>query len=152
MPVPERLTIALLAAACVLGSVAPASAHEGIDRARRAYEEAEFEAALATLREVEREEGLTRDELIALLELRAELHLALGDEDAMERAVLQRTTVDPAGALPSSAPPEMREAASRARAQITGPIEVRAEAIPVATGVTIEAAAHGDAGGLVRQV
>ena len=148
----ERLTIGLALVAAMLAVATPAHAHQGIDGARRAYEDAEFEAALAQLRVVEASDDLTREELVELLELRAELHLATGDADAMERDVLQRTTVDPTGALPSSAPPEMREAATRARAQIAGPIEVRAEAVAVATGVTIEAAAHGDAGGLVREV
>jgi hypothetical protein len=150
-PGPALLALALGGLLSVL-SPEIARAHAAIDDARRLYEDADFEQALAALDRAEASTDLTRDDVVEMLRLRAELHLALGDVPSMELDVLQLLEVDPSARIPASAPPEMRDAAERARDRTRGPLAIDATAVPSASGVTIEARPAGDPGGLIARI
>jgi hypothetical protein len=148
---PERLG-ALLAAA-LLSLVPAASLAQGrLAEARAAFDAAEFETALSRLDALDAAEDLSFEEVCGLLVLRAEVHLALGDDAAMQADLLGLVTIAPDATLPRTAPPELREAAERMRRREIGAPTVRAEARPTATGVELRARASGDDAGLVRRV
>ena len=102
MRVREAGSLALgVAFALTLGVVSSPAAAQ-LDEARRLYDEAEFEPALTALDRAAEGEGLALADAVALLELRAELHLALEDAAAIDRDFVQLVTIAPD--TPSRAP------------------------------------------------
>ncbi len=101
---PERFW-ALVGAALLLTLPATAVAQGRLAEARAAFDAAEFEAALSGLDALDAADDLSFEDVCGLLALRAEVHLALGDEAAMEADLLGLVAIAPDAALPRTAPP-----------------------------------------------
>lgn len=144
--------LAILVAGVSLGWAGTAFANAEVDEGRRLFEEAEFLEALDAFARAEAAEDLTEDELVALLETRALVHLAMGNEEPMRADLARLVTVAPEHALDRRAPPEVRRAYAEVRSQSSGPVRLSVSPTPVATGVSIEASAQNDAQRLVRRV
>lgn len=94
--------------ALVLAS-ATAYAHDDIDDARRLYQEAELEQALDALARA-LDNGVTRDELLDLLDLRMVVNLSLGNDDAVTADLRMVAAIDPDHELPPELPPGQQDA------------------------------------------
>lgn len=129
----------MLALVATLAQTTVAFAHPKVDEARTLYEEADFEGALARLQEAWQADDLTREDLLALLRLRALAHMGMGDAEAMREAVRAWVHLDPGVQLDDSTPPEIREAAESARPGPGGGVRVRARLEPTEGGVRIGA-------------
>jgi hypothetical protein len=106
----------LLVALSLLATASDAHAQAELDEARQAYEEADFEAALAAYERAADSDDLERAALERLLEGRALVRLALGDEEGMDRDLSWLAAVNAEHELSDEAPPEIRvafEAAAR---------------------------------------
>lgn len=147
---PERLVLACLGA-LLLAMPAAASAQDGLSEARAAFDAAEFETALAQLDTLDASDALSVDEVAAFLTLRAEVHFALGDAAAMEADLRALLALAPDARLPDTAPPELSEAAERARSEALPLPTVRTEASPIAGGVRLRADIVADGAGLARR-
>jgi len=141
---------AVVCAAVELGSAGPARAQ--FDEARTLFEQAEFEGALAALERVENGDGLSVAQVVELLTLRAELHLANGDAAAVERDMAQLLALAPTHALEQRHPPELHQALDRARAAGGPPLAVELRATPGEGVLSLDAAVTGDPGGVVRRI
>lgn len=86
-----------------------AFAHDDIDEARRLYQEAELEQALDALARAE-DNGLTRDELLELLDLRLVVNLSLGQAEDVTRDLRVLAAIDPDHELPPELPPAEQDA------------------------------------------
>jgi hypothetical protein len=147
-----RERIAALLTAALLLLPASALAQGRLTEARAAFDAAEFEAARSELDALAAGDDLSFDEVCGLLVLRAEVHLALGSDAAMETDLLGLLTIAPDVTLPRTAPPELHDAVERIRRRTIAPLTVRSAAEPTATGARIRARAEGDDAGLVRRV
>lgn len=96
----------VLAASMIASS---AFAHDDIDEARRLYEEAELDQALDALARAQ-DNGLTRDELLEMLDLRLVLNLSLGNDDAVTADLRVLAAIDPDHELPPELPPGPQDA------------------------------------------
>lgn len=97
------LTVALMMVA------SSALAHDDIDEARRLYQEAELEQALDALARAQ-DNGLTREELLELLDLRLILNLSLGNDDEVTADLRLLAAIDPDHELPPELPPGPQDA------------------------------------------
>lgn len=96
---------------CILvGLPVSASAHPLVDEAIEAYEEADFESALEAFQEAASNADLSVEELLQLFEMRALVHHALQDEEAMRQDLQRLIAVRPSYRLGRLAPPPVREA------------------------------------------
>ena len=155
MPPTTRRTFAALAILLAVLSLAwsgTAFAHAEVDEGRRLFEEAQFLEALDAFARAEAAEDLSLDELVTLLETRALVHLAMGNEEPMRSDLARLVAVAPDHALDRRAPPEVRRAYAEVRSQSAGPVRLSVSPTPVATGVSIEATAENDPQRLVRRV
>lgn len=85
-----------------------ASAHPMLDRAVAAYEQAEFESALATFDAAARNADLSVEELLQLFEMRALVYHALNDEVSMRADLRRLLAVRASYQLSRFRPPAMR--------------------------------------------
>lgn len=129
-----------------------ARAHALLDEARRLYEEAEFVGALDTLGRAANADDLTLTELVQVYELRAVVHVALGDEPGMRDDLTTLAAIAPDHTLDPLLPPDVQRAWAEIRARAPGAIRVLASTTPASTGVTIAASVENDALHLVRRV
>ncbi len=113
-----------LVAVLIVASFSPVRAHPLVDEAQGLYEQAEFEAALARLGQAEARTELTRASLARLLELRALIHFALGDEEAMREDLAALASVAPNHTPSPLSPPALVQALGEQRAQ---PVRLRLE-------------------------
>jgi hypothetical protein len=136
------------------GLVAPATAvaHPAIDEAEALLAEAEFSEALERLREAEAGADLSREDLIALLELRAVLELALAPDVVPTQTLLGLASLAPERSLSPSRAPEIRRALAEAQAGLRGPLEVTVVVTREADRVRLAAEVEGDPAALVRSV
>jgi hypothetical protein len=141
-----------IAAAIAWLVCAGASAHPLVDEGRAAYEEAEFVAALAALSRAEAAADLSIEDLVELYELRAVVHLAMRNEEAMSVDLRRLVAVAPEHAIDTRAPPEVRRAFEEARAASGGPLRLVVEARARESGVTISAETRNDSENLVREI
>lgn len=144
------LIAALLVAPAALVPATVARAQ--LEEAQTQYEEASFEAALEALERAWQGDDLDQDDLIAVLRLRALVHLGLGDLDAVREDVRLLLSLQPDLQLDESLPPEVHAAAEDLRAEVGQGIRVRSIVEPTDTGVWIDAEVEGAPAELLRGV
>lgn len=149
----QRLLIALVALASLVGASTQARAQAPLERAQQALGEADFAGAVRAFDEAaQADEGLSREQLLDLYVGRAQAHLALGDPDAARADVRRLLSLDPGHELDYRVRPEIREMAEELRGEISGPLEVTAEVGAETGAVTVSATASDDPASLVREV
>lgn len=129
-----------------------ASAHPLVDEGRAAYEQAEFVAALEALARAEAADDLVVQDLVELYELRAVVHLAMRNAEAMSADLRRLVAIAPDHSIDARAPPEVRRAFEDARSAAGGALRLVVEARSRASGVTISAEARNDGENLVREI
>ena len=141
-------------AVAILATLSPsvALAHPAVDAGRSAFENAEFVEALDAFARAEAADDLDRDALIALFATRAQVHLAMRNEEAMRADLARLATVDPSHAFGRRAPPDLRRAFAEIRAESPGAIRLAIDASARGDGVSVGATADNDPQGLVREV
>jgi hypothetical protein len=145
------LSVAVWAAAA-WASPARVLAHPLVDEGQRLYEEAEFVAALDALGRADHATDLEREDLERLFEIRALVHLAMGNTDAMRTDLQRLAALAPDHSLPRSAPPDVARAFAEIRGQSPGAVRVLATTEASPAGVTIAARAENDWASIVRTV
>ncbi len=143
-------------AALALLSPCEVRAHALVDEGRRLYEEAEFVEALDVLGRAASGDELELPDLIELLELRALVHSAVGDEPAVREDLRTLAAVAPEHTLPRGMPPDVQRTFTEIRASATG--SPRLVATPsvagpaTGNGVVIEVRVENDWASVVRAV
>jgi hypothetical protein len=152
-PAGARIALfALAVAASALFDAGIAHAHPQIERVQSQYDAAEFDDALRLAREAEEGHDLTQADLVALLELKALLHLATGDTAAMQADVRAILAIAPAHTFSPASPPELVEAADAARRTGVPRVSVDARAEARDGRLELRADAVDAPAGLVRAV
>lgn len=136
----------------VAWAAAPAQGQSPVDRARRLYEEAEFQAAADAVGRAEAASGLAREDLVALLELRLLLDVATGEQARIREDALRLVSLAPDYRPGDEIPPEVREVLEAVRAEAGSGVEVRASAIAGDGQVTVDAAVSNDPAELTREI
>lgn len=136
----------------MIAQSAVAHAHPLIERAEKRLEAAEFERALSLLEQAEKDPALTRADALRLLELRALGQLALGDQRAAQRALVELAALDPEHAFAPGSSPDLLAAFSKARASVPPAPRLMVERKVQPDGVSLEVHVLGDELGLVRAV
>lgn len=147
-----RVAWGVAAMLAVVALPAEAWAHPILDRARQRYYEADFAGALEQLARAERADDLTRTDALALLGLRALVHLGMENQQAFESDLARLVAIDPSHRFGDEAPPEAAEALDRARSSSPGPLAVRVVVDPQASGVSLAPDLQNDVGSMVREV
>jgi hypothetical protein len=148
-----RLSYCVLVIVTVAASMpAVAVAHPRIEEARAKFEQASFEPALALLEEAGNANDLARDDVVALLRLRALVHLALGKKEAMATDVRMLVGLEPDARFGPSVPPEIVEQAEAARREAGAPLAVVAGIRPSSSGIRIVASVDGEPASLVQRI
>lgn len=131
-------------------------AHALVDEGRRLYEEAEFVEALDVLGRAASGDDLLLPELVELLELRALVHSAVGDEAAVREDLRTLAAVVPEHTLPRGMPPDVQRMFTEIRASATGSprlIATPSVAGPATgNGVVIEVNVENDWAAVVRAI
>ena len=147
-----RHLIVLVVASTALAA-APARADQAaLEQARQLFWEARFEDALAAADRAEQGDDLTREDLIALYELRAQIERGQRDRDGMRAALERLAAVDPDHEFGRAIPPDIVALFDELRADASAPIAVDARAEPRSDGAVVHATAAEDPLGLVREV
>ena len=134
-------------ASSALAQVAPGAL---VDRGVAAYEEADFDGALAAFREAEAA-GLDRAQLVRVLAHRVLIAHASEDAPTLEREALRLVSLDPE-ALRDQASPALVRALEAARARADGLVRLRVTHEVAGDGLALRARVEGDVAGLVSQV
>jgi hypothetical protein len=133
-------------------AAAPAAAHPIVDEGRSLAHEARFEEALAAFARAEAASDLTRSDVIALLEGRALVHFALGQEAELARALSALASVAPDHAPDRAIPPDLATRIREACATVREPLALRSGAERAGSVARVRADVVGDEVGLVRAV
>jgi len=143
-------TLWLLSAAAVAQSErdAPGRLAEGI----AAYEEGRFEDARGHLDAAAGAGGLDRDGLIRWVSTRVLVAQGLGDDVALESALLQLVTLDPAGLGPNASPALARQTAAALEQTGGATVAIEVDHERTDAGLAVRARVRGDVGGLVRDL
>lgn len=149
----RRFIAFLMTAILCFFAEASARAHPILDEVRRLVaEQAEFEVALLLLERAADEEGLTRADVVELLELQALVFHALDRENDLDRALNQLVALEPEVPLASSPPTvqqRFHELAAR-RGEVRLDLEVEVER--TGDGFVIRTQVDGDDHGLIREL
>ena len=106
-----RVWLGIVVVFCAFGGFAgQAHAHPLLDDAVDLYEAADFARALRTFNTAYRNADLSVEELLQLFEMRALVHRAIGDEEAMLADLRRLAAVRPSYRLGRLAPPPVRKA------------------------------------------
>ncbi len=138
-----------LALALVLGVTASASANDDLEHAIAAFNEADFDGALAAFARAEASERLTREELTELLARRAGVHVALGNDEATRTDLATLAALEPNFVFGAWAPPQLRERFEQSRGEATRPT-LAVTTHEGSDGRVFEASVDGAPDGLVR--
>ena len=147
-----RLIAAILFAAALALPASTALAHPDLDEAVDRYERAEFEAARAALTRALRQGSLDRAELSLLLSTSALVHYALRDIEAMERALAQLASIEPAFEWGPATAPDVLAAFARAKEATPGTIAIAVEVEPDDDTIALSVNVTGDSAELVASV
>lgn len=129
-----------------------ALAHDLVEQGRASYEEASFVDAIDAFARAEAAADLTVDDLAEMYEVRALVHLAMGNEDAMRADLERLAAVAPQHELDRRVLPEVQRAFADVRANRGAPLRIRPEVSGDAAAVTIRAEVENDSAQLVREV
>lgn len=135
-----------------LALLAPATAfaHPLIDEARRSYDSAQHEEALALLERAEAGTDLTREDLAELLLLRAMVHRAQRRMDLAEVDLLRLAGLDPARRLGREVHPSLRRLFDTVRERVPGPVRLEVSAERNGNVVRVRAAVTDDVAALTQ--
>lgn len=136
---------------CIFALPSGARADADVDRGWQLYLEADFEGALESFARAERG-ALDRAELVSLLEGRAQVQLASGDDAQLDATLVALATLSPSHRLAPESPPELIERFAATCRRLGGGIRVDVETSREGGLVRIEATVRGDAAGLGRRV
>ena len=131
---------------------ASAAAHPLVDRGRASLEEADFAGALEALREAEAQGDLTREDLVLLLETRALVHRALGDEEPADDALRSLASIDPDHRFGPEVTPDVVQRFAQLRDAGPGPLTLDVEEAPSPGGISLTAEVRGDVADMVHAV
>lgn len=131
---------------------ASAAAHPLVDRGRASLEEADFAGALAALDEAEAQGDLTRADLVLLLETRALVHRALGEEEPTDAALRSLASIDPDHRFAPEVTPDVVQRFAQLRDAGPGPLALEVEEAPSPGGITLRAEVRGDVASMVHAV
>jgi len=134
------------------GPLSLARAHSDVDEGRRLAQEADFEGAAAAFDRAEASSSLTHEDLVFLLEGRALVHMALGQQPALERTLTALASVAPTHRMGRDLPPDLRAAFARALQASPGPLALETAASWRDDGLVLDARLLHDSGGLLRGV
>lgn len=110
--------VAAIVGVWVIGAPDPAQVRAFID-------EADFAKARQTLTAAEARPDLTREQLVELLELRALIHLAYGQRDAVQRALKRLAALDYNRRFSAATNPDLVAEYLRQRAELSGPLSLK---------------------------
>jgi len=125
------------AAPGVHGQTDAAQPTSALTEARAAYENADFASTLEALSRVEAGSGLTRADVLALLELRALTEFATGATAALDSTLTRLLSLEPSYAAGPSAAPRFAALVETVRARGVLTLELTGTATPAPTGVRI---------------
>ncbi len=150
---PRRAAVGI-ALSCVawLAGVAPAAAHPIVDEGRAMAHEARFEEALAAFSRAESASDLTRDDVVALLEGRALVYFALGQNAELERTLAALASLAPDHAPDRAIPPDLVARIREAGARVEAPLSLGGGAERRGTSARVHVDVLRDPTGLVRDV
>ncbi|MCB9597604.1 MAG: hypothetical protein H6719_33105 [Sandaracinaceae bacterium] len=142
--------------ATLLFAAATAHAQEGaralVDRGVEAYEEGRFAEAAALFDRASDAEGLTREDVVRVLSTRVLVAQGMGDDGAVEAAILQLVTLEPDG-LGTAASPQLQRMTAQALEQTGGAtVAIDIEHRVDGERLLVRTRVRGDVGGLVRRV
>lgn len=143
---------AMLSCVLALTATTAVRAHEKVDEARVLYEEARFADALTVLGEAEAGDDLAREDLTELYVLRAGVHLAMRNDDAVRSDLARLHLVDPTFEFGRRASPDLVRAHREVQAESVGDLRLVADPSAVRGGVSVAASMEGDPLGMVRHV
>jgi hypothetical protein len=154
--VPLRLASALVIACLPSFVLASSVSAEGggavaVAEGRRLAEEARFDEALAALARAETSTDLELADLVALLEGRAMVHHARGDDEAFTRDARALASVSPDYAPSRRIPPRLARRL-RAATQDSAPLTLDAAHVRSGEAVVVTATVRSDPSALVREV
>jgi hypothetical protein len=128
------------------------AAHPNIDAAREAYEATRFEQALELLTALERGDELSRGDLIELYTLRSLVHYAAGQREDMQSDLTALASLDPSRILPTTYPPDFREAMEAARGRVGEGVSLRVDVDRREDDALLTAVPVGDVASLGRSI
>jgi hypothetical protein len=128
------------------------SAQSDLERARAAFDRADFEEAVAAYDAATRGDGLSRADVIALLEGRAIARHASRDVAGAEADLSALLSLDPERPLGEAAPPALQRAFGRLRGEVRGTLSVASEATAIPDGFAVNVRVTDDVASLVREV
>lgn len=149
--------LAAVTASAILLAGAPALAQDRdaaarLDEGVAAYEEGRFDDARAHLDAAAELDGLDRDALVRWVSTRVLVAQGLGDDAALESALLQLVTLDPGG-LGANASPALARGTARALEQTGGAtVAIEVDHAETDEGLAVRPRIRGDVGGLVRGI
>lgn len=135
---------------CLLWPVASAAAQPpDVEGARALAEEGRFSEALVLIERLFAGDDLSRDDVAELLEVRAVIHFATGDEAARRASLAALAALAPGYRMGPERPPELVAELDR----LAGPaLTVTAAATRAGGLAAVRASVDGDPGGLAREV
>ncbi|NOY93722.1 MAG: hypothetical protein GXP55_21260 [Deltaproteobacteria bacterium] len=131
----------LLVACSLLCAWSPLTtrADESLDAGFTALDQGDFDVAAAAFDAALAGDGLSRPELVALLEARAALHFALHDEAALDADLGWLAALDPGHAFGDDRPPDLARRFVEIEQHHPGALEVVATALPSDASVGVRA-------------
>ncbi len=147
----RSLVVALLAALTIAMLPAHAHANAGVDLGWQRYLEADFDGALEAFARAERG-PLDRAELVSLLEGRAQVEFAAGDQGELDATLAALASLAPAHRLAPESPPELVERFGAARRRSGRGLSVDVDAAREGGVLRVVATVQGDIAGLARRV
>ncbi len=130
--------------------VAPPTPTDLVAQGEAAYEEGDFESALAAFSRAE-EAGVDRALWVRILSRRVLIAHAMGDTSTLETQALRLVSLEPE-ALGGEASPDVARALARARERADGVVRLRIEHEVVGESLALRARVDGDVAGMVREV
>ena len=143
--------VALAAVVALVSAPAAVRADEDLDAGIRFAQEAEFEQALEAFARASSGSGLTRAHLVTLLEQRAVVRFALGDQEAMAEDLRGLAALAPNHVFGPAVPPPVRAAFENARGAVE-PVAVLVRVSVVPNGVRLDADVSGGTAAVIREV
>ncbi len=133
-------------------ATAQESAPRALQQAQSLYDEADFEGALRALETASRSTGLTNADVARFLELRALVHLGLGQREQATSDVRALRSAHAGYRPPESAPPALRRLFSQMNRDEVAAIEIELNATSEIGVLHINVSLRGDAENLGREV
>lgn len=152
------LKCASIGAFCVFFChVLPATAwaervHPLVQEGHAFYEQAQFAQALEAFEKAAAADGLSKQDVIKLLEGRALVNFAMGQKRATERSLAQLASVAPEHRFDATVPPEVVVGFTNALKRSQGTIRIGIKRESIFGGELLQAQLWRDVGALVRKI